>query len=50
MVSVLASLVDNVVYVTSGHALGRSMPSYWTEEVGDVALRFLLLVGRNLGI
>ncbi|XP_050685807.1 uncharacterized protein LOC126980217 [Eriocheir sinensis] len=50
IVDVIASLLDNTVYVVTGHGLGRrSMPNDVMEELSDVALRLVHLVSRHLG-
>lgn len=46
----VASLVDNMVFVMTGHALGRSsVPNDVMEELTEIALRLTHLASRHLG-
>ncbi|KAK8394077.1 hypothetical protein O3P69_006346 [Scylla paramamosain] len=50
VVDSVASLLDNTVFVVTGHGLGRrSVPSDVTEELTDLVLRLIHLVTRHLG-
>ncbi|XP_045125571.1 uncharacterized protein LOC123512937 isoform X2 [Portunus trituberculatus] len=50
VVDSVASLLDNTVFVVTGHGLGRrSVPLDVTEELTDVVLRLIHLVTRHLG-
>ena len=50
MVDSVAGLLDNTVFVVTGHGLGRrSVPQDVTEELTDVVLRVVHIVTRHLG-